>query len=467
MNTTAEQIEQVINGLLPATHLTNQYAAPTTLAARMAHCQAPGVSIAVIHNYEIAWARGFGLCTAGRPAPVTPATLFQAASISKPVFALAVMRMVEAGILDLDEDVNHYLTTWQVPANGDWQPRVTLRQLLSHTAGLTVHGFPGYPNSAGQRIPTVSQILDGQPPANTDSVRVDLLPGLKYRYAGGGTLVAQQVVVDVLGKPFAEIMREWVLQPAGAEGSTYSQPPTNGWLERTATAHPWNGLPLPGQFHVYPEIAAAGLWTTPTDLARIGLQIQQALHGDLDRLIKPATARQMMTPQTRADDEQIGIGFFLKGQGNALRFGHGGWNEGFISHLQLYAEGGMGCAIMVNANQGHPLAEEIERAIAKAYGWPGYFPEPTTYTFSAEQMSDFVGRYQSDTGAIFTVTQTDDALWMQPPAQPALRLHPTAATKFTMRHLNADVNFAQNEAGEATLTLQQGGQPLVMKKHKE
>lgn len=462
MTTIAERIERITNNLMPTTHLSDQFGTPATLAERMAHCQTPGVTIAVINNYEIEWAQGFGLCRAGQPAPVTTETLFQAGSISKPIFALAVMRLVEEGILDLDEDVNRYLTSWQVPANGDWQPRITLRQLLSHTAGLTVHGFPGYPN--GQPMPTVTQVLNGEMPANTDPVRVNLLPGAQFRYAGGGTTVAQQVVVDVLGKPFPQIMDEFVLQPAGATGSSYAQPPA-GWLERTATAHPWNGRPLDCRFHLYPEMAAAGLWTTPTDLVRIGLQLQRALRGDTDCFLKPETVRQMLTPQTRADDEQVGIGFFLMGKEAGARFGHGGWDEGFIAQLTLSREGGRGCAMMVNANQGHPLPHEIERAIAKEYTWPSYFPEQPTFSAPAEALAAYVGTYKTDADATFAIIQGDDGLWLHAPGQPPLALHPTAVNQFALHVLNATIQFAQDEAGTVTtLTLQQEGRPQVMKK---
>lgn len=460
MRIPVDRIERICNRLLPATQLDNQFAAPATLRDRMAYYQTPGVSIAVISDGVIEWAQGFGLCEAGQPAPVTSETLFQAGSISKPVFALAVMRLVEEGILDLDEDVNRYLTTWKVPANGEWQPRITLRQLLSHTAGLTVHGFPGYPN--GGPIPTVMQVLDGQPPANTDPVRVNLVPGMQFRYAGGGTTIAQQVVVDVVGKPFPELMDELVLQPAGATNSSYRQPPV-GWRERTA--HPWNGQPLASKFHLYPEMAAAGLWTTPTDLARIGLHVQRAFQGDTNAFLKPATARQMLTPQTRPDDEQIGIGFFLMGKDKALRFGHGGWDEGFIALLRVYAEIGMGCAIMVNSNQGNALAGEIERAVATEYGWPGYFTAPTTMSLSAEQLATYVGVYKMDDAMPFTVTQAADQLLLQPPAQPALPLQPMAESKFAVRVLNAEVSFAKHEADDVMImTLHQGGQQFAMKK---
>ena len=228
-----------------------------TLPDRLVQYHTPGCSIAAIDNCEIEWARGFGVCEAGTTREVTPNTLFQAASISKPIFALAVMRLVQAGNLSLDQDVNTYLTSWQIPSTDGQQPCITLRHLLSHTAGLTVHGFEGYSSTAD--LPTTIQILNGEPPANNDRVERDLLPASNYRYSGGGTMVAQQVLVDLLGKSFPEIMRELVLEPIGMHDSTYQQPISVDLLVNTATAHLEGGIPLVGKHHIYPEMAAAGM----------------------------------------------------------------------------------------------------------------------------------------------------------------------------------------------------------------
>src|SRR6185436_9257568 len=153
----------------------------------------------------------YGVCAADQSTLVDPTTLFQAGSISKPVAAVAALRLVDAGRIDLDADVNDYLVSWKVPANEGWQPRVTLRHLLSHTGGLTVHGFPGY--ARGQAVPTLVQVLDGAKPANTAAVRDNAVPGTQSRYSGGGTTIVQQMLIDVMGKPFPALMRELVLDP--------------------------------------------------------------------------------------------------------------------------------------------------------------------------------------------------------------------------------------------------------------
>ena len=264
------RISNVINNVCPATGLAHKFDPPQTLRQRMKQLHTPGVSIAVINNFAVEWAQGFGVCDVATKTKVTPETLFQAGSISKPIFALAVMRLVQDGRLNLDEDVNRYLSSWQVPANDGWQPKLTLRQLLSHTAGLTVHGFPGY--QASEKLPTVPQVLNGEPPANTGKVEVNLLPGTQFRYSGGGTTVAQQAVVDVLNKPFPQIMRELVLDPLGLTHSTYEQPLPKRWVAQAATGHPWKENPVNGKFHTYPEMAAAGLWTTASDLATISVE---------------------------------------------------------------------------------------------------------------------------------------------------------------------------------------------------
>jgi len=253
--TTAERAGRVEASLLCEGHVRSRDWRKATLAERMEHHKTPGVSLAIIDGGEVAWAKGYGVREAGRPEPVTTHTLFQAGSISKPVAALAALRLADQGRLNLDEDVNRYLRSWKMPANGDWQPRITIRQLLSHTAGTTVHGFPGYPQ--GVPIPTPAQVLDGEPPTNTAPVRVNVLPGLLSRYSGGGTTIVQLLLTDVLGRPFPEIARELVFEPLEMQDSTYEQPlPERLWGE-AATAHPWRGRSLEGRWHTYPEMAAA------------------------------------------------------------------------------------------------------------------------------------------------------------------------------------------------------------------
>jgi CubicO group peptidase (beta-lactamase class C family) len=259
-----------------------------------------------------------------------------------------------------------------VPEGDDgWRPNVNFRQLLSHTAGTTVHGFPGYP--AGGTWPSLTQVLDGTPPANTTPIYVDLIPGMQFRYSGGGTTIAQLAVTDLVGLPFPELMHELVLDPLGMEDSSYEQPPPLSLADRAATAHPLNGIPTPDRWHVYPEMAAAGLWTTAGDLARLGAALMRSLRGEttdlgLSRESLAAMLRPQLPDQTKGS-EFVGLAWFCAGDGDEFRFGHAGGNHGFLADLRLYPATGQGAAVMINSNQGWPLIEELLQSIEREYGW--------------------------------------------------------------------------------------------------
>ena len=268
-----QRIQRIQDGLLPAVLIKGEPVQSSKLADRMAALHVPGVSIAVIHDGAIEWARGFGVMKLGG-SPVTPETLFQAASISKPVAALAALRLVQSGKLDLDADVNRYLQSWKVPDNEfTAKNKVTLRELLTHTAGMTVHGFAGY--ASGAPGPTLLQVLNGEKPANSPAIRVDTTPGTKWAYSGGGYVIVQQMLADVTGRPFPKLMREMVLGPIGMTRSTYEQPLPAARLAEAATPYRQDGTPVPGGPHTYPEMAPAGLWTTPSDLARYAMEVQK------------------------------------------------------------------------------------------------------------------------------------------------------------------------------------------------
>lgn len=362
----------------------------STLDERMRHYKVEGVSIAVIKDFKILWAAGHGLADREAKDPVTTETLFQAGSISKPVAAAGVLRKVQAGALRLDRDVNELLKSWKLPQNELTAKRkVTLELLLSHRAGLTVHGFPGY--AVGAPVPTVPQVLDGAPPANTAPVRVDLEPGSKWRYSGGGYTIAQLVMTDVFGRPFPALMRELVLGPAGMAHSTYEQPLPADLLGRAAAGYRRDGSPLPGKRHTYPEMAAAGLWTTAGDLARFGIAVQRSLRGDANSLLSRDVAQRMVTP-ILGDD---GLGLFVQKHGTEVYVGHDGADEGFQALLLVHRDKGYGAAVMANSDSGLALAHEIVRGLARQYGWEGYLPEPIeTVRLSAQELAPLSGRYQ-------------------------------------------------------------------------
>ena len=321
---------------------------------RMAYYHVRGLSLACIRNGAVEWTQAFG---------VAPETLFQASSISMPVTAVAVLRLVEQGKLNLDVDVSQYLGSWKLPTNRfTAQKKVTLRELLSHTAGATVHGFAGY--AAGEKVPSLDQVLNGERPANSAPVTIDFVPGTKFQYAGGNYLIVQQILVDVTGEPFPDLMRELVLQPLHMVHSTFEQPIPDALKHLAAMPCDKDGNPIVGGPHTYPEMAVAGLWTTPSDLALFALAVQDALSGKSGAIVSVPMAHQMLQPVLG----YYALGFAIAGNGLNRYFSHPGANAGFLSFLFAY-EKGDGVVLMSNQQYSKPLFLEIIRALAKQYGW--------------------------------------------------------------------------------------------------
>ena len=336
------------------------------LDALMQKLAVPGASIAVIRDFEIHWSKGYGLADVTAGTKVTPDTLFQAASISKPVAAMAVLKAVQDGRFSLDQDVNTVLTSWKVPA-GDATAKqpVTLRGLLSHTSGTDDgFGFPGY--KPGATVPTLVQILDGAPPSNVGKVIVARPPLTSFKYSGGGVTLVQLLMTDAMKRPFDQMMRDTVLVPLGMTNSVYEQPLSAERDRHAARAHDRNGAARDVKWHVYPELAAAGLWTTSPDLARFGIEIQKSLQGRSNRVLNRAMANEMASP--------VGVGPFAIGmsmskRGEGWYLDHGGSNWGFQCLLVVHKIKGYGFAMMTNGDAGGRLIGELQQRVAAAYKW--------------------------------------------------------------------------------------------------
>jgi CubicO group peptidase (beta-lactamase class C family) len=370
----AARIQRVENGIPPIPLSDTAPPVQLSLEQWMNLYKVPGLSVAVIDNFKIAWAKGYGVAEPGSHNPITIHTLFQAGSISKPVAATGTLSLVQQGKLSLDQNVNDRLKSWHVPDNDFTKDqKVTLRRILCHSAGLTVHGFPGY--QIGSSIPTLVQIFNGEPPANTPPIRVELVPGTKFQYSGGGVTIEQQLLIDVTGKPFPEFMHETVLEKIGMSDSTYEQPLPAARAAMAATATHSDGTAVPGKWHVYPEMAAAGLWTTATDLAKFGIEIALSKQGKANHVLSGAMTREMLKPQI----DQVGLGFFLGQYKNSEEFGHEGDDEGFQAILIMFADSGKGLAIMANSDNGVSLANHLIPSVAKEYAW-NYTPEQESAT---------------------------------------------------------------------------------------
>jgi CubicO group peptidase (beta-lactamase class C family) len=438
------RIARVESGLLPPIVISGEPARKMRLADRMAALNVPGVSVAVINDGAIEWARGYGVLEAGSVAPVGPHTRFQAASISKSIATLAALRLVEQGVLALDEDVNTRLKSWKIPRNAlTERAPVTLRRLLNHSAGLTVHGFPGY--AADRPVPSLVQILDGEKPANTVAVRVDVEPGTIWRYSGGGFTVMQQLLIDVTGKTFPRLVAELVLQPLAMADSTCEQPLPAGLRLVAASGHRSKGSILPGKYHTYPEMAAAGLWTTPSDLAKFAIEIQKGLKGQ-SRVVSRAIAEQMATIGKGA----YGLGLQITREGTVVRFGHGGSNEGFKCQFLAYADPPQGVAVMTNGDRGSALDGEIIRALAAEYGWTELRPrEKTVVSLPAETLAAYAGRYQMTPTRLLRVVVEGQRLVVEEGSARRVLL-PEAETRFFDASEGTGVEFVRAAGGSVS-----------------
>lgn len=448
----ARHIRAVEEGLLPVVRVRGRNDGPFRLAERMALDNVPAVSVAVVADGSIEWTRAYGLADAALRRATSESTRFQAASISKPVVAFAVLRLVDQGKLDLDRDVNDYLRSWRLPENEFTRSRpVTLRHLLSHTGSVTVSGFPGY--AVGTPLPTLRQILDGEPPANTQPIRVDGSVGAAFRYAGGGTTIVHQLLEDVSGVAFPALLEDLVLGPLQMTQSAFAQPPPAALADESASAHE-GGSPIADRWHVYPELAAAGLWSTPRDLARFAVAVQNAYAGR--GLIPRTLAVDMLTPQFTP---LVGLGPFLEGDGPALRFVHSGGNRGFSCRLAAYAASGRGAVVMTNAggSGAAELISEVLNAIAATYAWPGYLAEELDLVaIDASRFEHCLGEYELPGLGTLRVWRDAERLRVNGPGGES-DLLPLSDTTFVVDGAGYRLRFDEDGGG---ISVRLGGQEL-------
>jgi CubicO group peptidase (beta-lactamase class C family) len=439
-------IQAVESGLLTANVIAGTSQHPMNLKDRMEKYCVPGVSIAVINDLKIEWAKGYGLQEAGLDTQMLSDTLLQAASISKPISTIAALKLVEDGKIDLDQNVNQLLSSWEVPENEFTQSsKVTLREILSHTAGLTVHGFRGY--SSNEEVPTLLNILDGSSPANSDPIRVNIEPGSETRYSGGGYTVLQQLLEDVSGEPFDKLLQNTVLKMLDMQNSTFEQPLPKQYRKVAATAHDGKGIPIEGKWHTYPEKAAAGLWTTPTDLAKVAIEIIKSSKGQSNKILSVNMVNEMLTPIKG----EVGLGFGSKQINGTCRFSHGGGNEGFRCYLVAYLGSGQGAVVMTNGDNGNSLVMEIIRSIAKIYRWSDFQPQvKPVITLAPDIYSQYEGSYALPEWPDFVIhVERNESQLLIEIEQSALRfeLYPESETTYFSLEMESSIEFIQNEDG--------------------
>ena len=435
-----EKIKQVENNLAGWVQIGNNDR--WNLAERMKKYGINGVSIAVVHNYKIEWARGYGFADISEKRPVTEATLFQAASISKSLNSLGVLKLVQEKRLDLEADINKYLVSWKFPYDDKSNnKKITIANLLSHTGGLTIPGFPGY--SRGDTLPTLPQILDGQKPANTEAVRSLSEPGKKVNYSGGGITITQLIVMDVTHQPYDVFMKKNVLDPLGMTASSFAQPPEKGKENLLATGYKADGSEVPGKYHIYPEQAAAGLWTDPTDLCKYIIETQMSYKGESSMVPTPEMTRIRLAPVL----EDAALGTFVNSRvaGSYKYFNHNGGNEGFSCTSIGCRDNGEGVVIMTNSDN-PSILEEIANSVASVYSWKDYYLPEIKEVVNVDKsvLAKYTGKYDFN-GTQITIAMSDTGLSVNPLGNVRWQLFFTSDSDFFVRESRGMAKFSTDK----------------------
>lgn len=452
--TTDPHIPAVENGLMGPFQIVGEN--PWTIQERMAFWHVKALSIAVIQDYKIAWAKAYGWADDSLKIPATTQTLFQAASISKSLNAVGVMKLVQEKKIDLYADINTYLTTWKFPYDSlSRGKKISTANLLSHTAGLRVHGFPGY--ARGTQIPSLVSILNGDSTTNTDTIKSMYEPGLKSEYSGGGIEISQMIVMDVTHQPYDQYMYDQVLKPMGMISSTYQQPPLNKNPTLLATAYKEDGTQIIGKYHVYPEQAAAGLWTNPTDLSKYIIETQLALIGKSHKVLDQPTTVLRLTPYI---DQSAALGVFIVNADSTKYFNHSGANEGFRCVYFGSMEGGNGIVVMVNSDN-NDILNEVVRSVAKEYKMKGLFhPRPKQKVQIPDSvLQTYAGNYELGPKFILTISVEGGKVYAQATGQNKFDIVAESQNKFFATIGLIEIEFVKDEQGKVSkLILYQNGQ---------
>lgn len=374
----------------------------TSIEERMKHFNIRGMSMALIHNYTVEWVKSYGWADEETGKRATPQTLFMPGSISKSLNALAFLKLYEQGKLNLFCDINQYLTSWKFNYDNSIVKgrKITLAQLLSHSAGLNVHGFGYRGYELTDTLPRISEILDGKKPAHSPRIVSVSEPGKKYEYSGGGTMVSQQVLMDITGQPYDAYLYQHVLLPLNMTGSFFTQPPPPEKISLLASGYSvaTGHQRLPNKFPVQPEQAAAGLWTTAGDLANMVVNLQRALRGDAHTFLNRSTVDLMLTPY---NDQEATMGFFITHVNGEPYFQHDAGNPGFSGKFIGSLSHGNGLVVLINSDDGQDFMEELTRTVASVYHWHGYDTlakeeKIQSVEISNAQRDQIVGIYESN-----------------------------------------------------------------------
>ncbi|WP_158237275.1 serine hydrolase domain-containing protein [Aquimarina sp. MAR_2010_214] len=417
----------------------------------MKHYGIPGVSIAVIHNGKIAWAKGYGIMDKESKAPVTEQTIFQASLLGMPLTAYGALRLVEQNKVTLNENINSYLKSWKLPDNEfTKEKKATIKNLLNHSAGINLHGIPGY--STDSPVPTLVEILNGTPPAKNGPILVNIEPDERIYVSAGGYAIIQQMMIDVEGKKFPELMNELVMQPLEMNNSTFNQPLTTKHLAMAATGYLKDGSMVKGKRHTYPGMASNGLWSNAEGLAKFVINIQQTLRDNSNKGLSKDMTALMLTPygvnSYYSRQFKYGLGFGIMNKKDEIYFRHWGWNRVFFGQIAAHRDKDFGVVVLTNST--YPaFNDELIRSVALAYEWDNYVPVHKKIEVEQSLVDKITGRYMSN-GRIVEVFHKDNQLFYKNILDlEAEELIKISDSSFVRRNSSRLMQFKPNSENEA------------------
>ncbi|WP_428654413.1 serine hydrolase [Runella sp.] len=437
-----EQIKQVENNLAARVIINGK---ADNILERMAYFKVKGLSIAVIDNYKVVWAKGYGWADEKEKRPVTTETLFEPGSISKSLNAVGVLKLAQVKKLDLNTDINTYLKSWKFPYDTlSKGKKITLTHLLSHSAGISFNGSLGYTRKS--KIPTLAEILDGKAPSNSPGVRSEFEPGLQHQYSNGGIVMTQLMITDITKQPYAQFMYDNVLKPLGMTQSFFNQPPPNNKLKWIATGYTADGIELATKFNIIPEQSAGGLWTTPTELCKYIIETQMAYQGKSSKVLSPEMTKLRLTPTV---DEVSALGVFIDKRGETKYFTHDARNYGFCGVYYGSMEGGKGVAIFLNSDN-VSLLPEIVNSVATVYKWKEFY-NPVfrkEITLSESILEKYKGVYLFD-NKLASVFKKKDGYYYWTDGLSS-KMHFSSEKEFFNQEFRAEKTFVSDAAGNIT-----------------
>jgi CubicO group peptidase (beta-lactamase class C family) len=439
-----DKIKEVENNITGRLVLNNEK--PNTILERMKFYNVKGLSIAIVKNYKIEWAKGYGWADEEEKRPVTPQTLFEPGSISKTLNSLGLLKLAQDKQIDLNADINTYLKSWKFPYDSVSKgKKITLAHILSHHAGLSVHGFPGHDFNGP--MPTTLDILDGKNGSFTPPVRSVFEPGLRFQYSGGGTTISQVILSDVTAQPYEVWMYENVLKPIGMVNSTYAQPPSKEVQKLCASGYMMDGTRVSSKFHAYPEQGAAGLWMTPSDLCNYIIDMQLAYKGGRSKVLNADMVKLHLTPYK---DGTAAMGTFVEEHDGAKFFQHNAGNDGFCGMFYAGLEDGFGMVIFTNSNE-YKIVSEVTNSINKAYNWHKFYQAPklkTSISMSDEVLKTYEGIYLFEN--IWAGIGKKDKQYHFYSGSQYVKMHYTTPTHFFNEEFSSEKEFIKDEKGNVT-----------------